>query len=62
MGMNAVPIQDYGSGYRERLAAPGYVCGVETVNICGLCLTQPETKRGLEVSKRRNRFPRDDVY
>jgi hypothetical protein len=61
MGMNAVPNQAYGSGYRERWAAPGFVCGVETVNICGLCLSQPETRRGLEVSKRRNRFSRDDV-
>jgi hypothetical protein len=56
MGSNAVPNQDYGSGYRERCAAPGYLCGVKTVNICGLCLNQPETRRGFEVSKRRKRF------
>jgi hypothetical protein len=28
----------------------------KTVNICGLCLNQPETRRGFEVSKRRKPF------
>lgn len=48
MGIKAVPNQGYYNQCKGYGAAPGYVCG----NICGLCLSHPQSRRGLKVRDR----------